>query len=70
MMATLYKYRSTALPRLDLTALATTVRKVLDLLAYFSRMRRYGFHFYPSFLSDYLLELSVLPNQLIFSRRR
>jgi len=47
MAATLYVYNRTPPPRLDLTALAITARKILELLAYYARMRRYGFHFHP-----------------------
>jgi hypothetical protein len=69
MAATLYIYNSTPPPRLDLTALATTARKILELLAYYSRMRRYGLHFYLPLLPGCLLELSVLQNQIIFSTK-
>ena len=69
MAATLYRYSSTTAPQLDLAALAATARKILDFLAYFSRMRRYEFHFYPPLLPRYSLEFLVLPNQIIFSTK-
>jgi hypothetical protein len=69
MAATLYVYNSTPAPQLDLTALAITARKILELLAYYSRMRRYGLHFHPPLLPGCLLEFSVLLNQTIFSTK-
>lgn len=64
MAASLYQ-RATR-PQLDPTALAITARKILDLLAYFSRMRRYEFQIYTLLLSLFIRILSSSePNHLL-----
>ena len=59
--------QSTALPQLDLVAIAKTTRKTLERLASFSRMQRYRCHCDPPFLPGYLLEFlsSSEPNHLL-----